>query len=142
MAKQKQPDASKKQDSKRAPKKAKQSAADSGEAAWSKSKKKRMRQRKGKQKKMDSQDKRVVHKKSGDRVNNTKSGKQKPLPTSSSSGTAAETSDLQKSFLARLTGSRFRELNEVRFYMYAGVNIVWDSFDILVLTISLALFLP
>jgi hypothetical protein len=110
--KRKQTDSSKKKDDSEAATKKQKILM--GEEVWSKSKKKRMRQRKAKQKKTDSQDKNVVSKKNKcvDKVDNTKSVKQQPFP--SSSGTATEPSELQKSFMARLTGSRFRELNEVR----------------------------
>jgi hypothetical protein len=113
MAKRKQTDSSKKKDDSEEAAAAKKQKILTGEV-WSKSKKKRMRQRKAKQTKADSQDKNVVSKKNKnvDKVDNTKSVKQQPLP--SSSGTAIEPSELQKSFMARLTGSRFRELNEVR----------------------------
>jgi hypothetical protein len=113
MAKQKQTDSVKKKDSAAvAPKKAK---SISGEV-WSKSKKKRMRQRKSKQKMWDSQDKDDINNQSNkkgsvDRMKTVESVKQQP---SSNRSAATKTSELQKSFMARLTGSRFRELNEVR----------------------------
>lgn len=117
MAKRKQTDSPEKQknDLAAAPKKQKKLTGE----VWSKSKKKRMRQRKGKQKKLDTQDKNGIDKKSrgADKVNNSESVTQTPLPSRTA---AAETSELQKSFMARLTGSRFRELNEVRFCVYVG----------------------
>ena len=78
----------------------------SGEAAWSKSKKKRMRRLKGKQKQLESAEQKkgviVVEESVEDEPSNGA-----PAETTS-------TSALQKSFMARLSGSRFRELNEVR----------------------------
>ena len=89
------------------------------EGEWSKSKKKRMRRLKAKQKKKDFPDKSTNHDSSAMEMF---SNKPKGVKTDSS---AIETpynepkgvktsSALQQSFMARLTGSRFRELNEVR----------------------------
>jgi len=105
MAKRKQADGAKRGDS-AAPKK--QKRADSGEPAWSKSKKKRMRRHKAKQKKSEL----------GEKPMKTDVVAVEPVQTveqsSPSKGGAVvkKSSALQQSFMARLTGSRFRELNE------------------------------
>jgi hypothetical protein len=91
----------------------------SEEATWSKSKKKRMRRLKGKQKKITT-----VEKKEGDVVAVERVVGQQP---SNAGASAKNTSALQKSFMARLTGSRFRELNEVR-VLHACKSVIFHHF--------------
>lgn len=115
MPKRKQSDLSERDDSSSSKKKKKPS-----EDEWSKSKKKRMRRLKAKQKKKDFPEKttsnhdssaieKPSNKPKGVKIDSsvieTPSGEPKGVKTSSA---------LQQSFMARLTGSRFRELNEVR----------------------------
>lgn len=123
MVTRKQADSSKKKDSAAPKKKAIRTddgAIGGGREVWSKSKKKRMRQLKARQKKLASEDDNVVINEksvSAVEVDNTESVRQQaPHPSSGALPAHAKTSELQKSFLARLTGSRFRELNEVRLY--------------------------
>jgi ribosomal RNA-processing protein 8 len=84
------------------------------EAAWSKSKKKRMRQlkAKGQQSNLDATEKKTKKTKDTNSKREAKEtveklGKDMKVPTHKTSG-----SSLQESFKARLTGSRFRILNE------------------------------
>ena len=96
--------------------------------AWSKSKKKRMRLKKRPEEKAKNTTTRGTDDKKLDESlpRERESHNQKPLTitdTKTNNGTANETlnvrssrprSALQEAFIARLSGSRFRELNEVR----------------------------
>ena len=98
----------KKSEKKEAPKKKfeKKKNEDPTREVWSKSKKKRMRQKMGKT--MNTEDEPA--KKQDERV--SKKQKKNEETKSDSSGGKGKLSSLQQSFMARLTGSRFRELNE------------------------------
>jgi hypothetical protein len=109
MPKRKQPDATKKED--RSSSKGKKRPS---EDEWSKSKKKRMRHLKAKERKKDFPEK-TTNLDGSAKSEKTTSLDDSPVDTPPSEPEGIKTSSaLQKSFMARLTGSRFRELNEVR----------------------------
>jgi hypothetical protein len=106
MPKRKQSDVSKKEERSSLKEKKRPS-----EDEWSKSKKKRMRRLKAKQNIKDFPEKTTNLSIS----EKTTSLDNSPVETPSSEPKGVKTSSaLQQSFMARLTGSRFRELNEVR----------------------------
>lgn len=107
MAKRKQSDSA----SKKPEKKAKHT--NSFASTWSKSKKKRMRQRKARQKRGDMGGERI---KKSDRssTNGTVEVNKVVVVEQEEPSSNNKSSALQEAFKARLAGSRFRELNEVR----------------------------
>jgi SAM-dependent methyltransferase len=106
-----------------------------GDAPWSKSKKKRMRQLKSKGGVNNDKDSKEQPKVDTEKASSKKTKKQKEIEASlgrydkekQADESQSSTSSLQKSFKARLTGSRFRILNEELYTMTSST--AFDRFS-------------